>query len=109
MDCLLCDSDLAGWRQVHRHLVDAHGDAIELLPPHDDAPPVFRVGCPRCAWTFEQRLRGQRRDAAFIVEHRSEIALVAFDQLMVHWAEEHMSDTDEAATTGGDDGDGERM
>lgn len=109
MECPFCERDIGGWRPLHRHLVDEHGDAVQLESPEGDAPPEFRVGCPACGWAFAQPMRGQRRDAAFIVEHRSEISLVAFDQLLLHWAEAHVADTEEEAATGGGDGDSERV
>lgn len=73
-----------------------------------DGSPAFVVRCPSCAWEFEKVLRGQRRDEAFVAEFGKEMVLVAFDQLMVHWVEDHVADPDDNST-GDDSGDSQRV
>ena len=108
MACPFCHQRLDAWRELHRHLADEHGDVVDLQPAEADTPPSFRVVCPACAWAFVQPLRGQRRDAAFLAEHREAMSLVAFDQLMLHWVEDHAIEIEETPL-GGTGGNSERM
>jgi hypothetical protein len=109
MECPFCGSAQDEWRHLHRHLADAHADLV-VRGEDLQSRLFFHVACPRCAWRFEQPLRGRRRDAAFLEEFAREITLVAFDQLMVHWVEDHeATPTSAAPVTGGDSGDSERL
>lgn len=107
MACPFCQEPCQGWRALHRHLADAHADQVVRREDLQSGL-SFHVSCPRCGWRFEQPLRGRRRDAAFLEEFAAEITLVAFDQLMVHWIEDHAS-SDELAAMGVDSGDSERL
>jgi hypothetical protein len=107
MACPFCGTRETDWRKLHRHLADMHAGAVVR---RDDLQSglSFDVACPRCGWVFAQPLRGRRRDAAFLDEYAQEITLVAFDQLMVHWIEDHATQ-EELTAMGVDSGDSERL
>ena len=94
MDCPLCAAPIPGWHQLHRHLADVHADAVTRLERADGSL-GFAVHCRACGWSFEKVLTGQRRDDAFVAEFGREMVLVAFDQFMVHWVEDHVADSDD--------------
>lgn len=107
MDCPICATPHGGWHQLHRHLVDAHPEAVTRTEGAGGAPALV-VHCPACTWSFEKVLSGQRREEAFAAEFGREMALVAFDQLMVHWVEDHVADPDDDSM-GDESGDSQRV
>lgn len=105
MPCPYCGRPAGAWRALHEHLVTAHADRV-VVDADDGTAPVFLVSCPECPWTFRQA-QGARRGPDHLAVHHREVALVAFDQLMMHWAEEHVEA--EEASMGGAGGDSERV
>ena len=88
MNCPHCD--FAGPRmKLHRHLGEAHLDLVAT--EHDEATGKMRylVVCPTCGLKYQHAVKPRYRDRRFLEEFKTEIALVAFDQLLYHLEEKH--------------------
>lgn len=69
---------------IHRHMVDEHIDRV--VTSHDEASDKmeFAVVCPFCELRYSRQVKPRGRNPRFLEEFRSEIALVAFDQILLH-------------------------
>jgi hypothetical protein len=88
MNCPHCDfSDTR--MKLHRHLAEAHLD--QVATEYDEATGKMRyvVGCPVCGLKYQHAVKPRYRDPRFLDEFKSEIALVAFDQLLYHLEDKH--------------------
>ncbi len=88
MKCPHCDFSDSRMK-VHRHLGQAHLD--QVTTEHDPATGKMRyvVNCPFCGLKYQHAIKPRYRDPRFLEEYKSEIALVAFDQLLYHVEEKH--------------------
>lgn len=86
MRCPCCDVD-AQWRELHRHLADAHADLVRFDFRGDRS--YYVVSCPVCAASHEQAIKPRLVDPEFMNEYREEIRLVALDMLLNHVVGEH--------------------
>jgi hypothetical protein len=75
--------------QVHRHLLEAHLD--QVTTEHDQASGKMKyvIACPVCGLRYQHVVKPRYRDPRFLDEYKSEIGLVAFDQLLYHLEERH--------------------
>lgn len=96
MKCPYCEFD-APRMKLHRHLAEAHLDLVAT--EHDEATGKMRyiVTCPVCGLKYQHAVKPRFRDPRFLEEFKSEIALVAFDQLLYHLAEKHLDEDGQAA------------
>lgn len=75
--------------KVHRHLLEAHLDRVTT--EHDAATGKMKyvIACPICGLRYQHAVKPRYRDRRFLDEFKSEIGLVAFDQLLYHLEERH--------------------
>lgn len=76
-------------RQLHRHLVDAHGDVVRTEARAEEGRMLYVVTCPRCGGAIEHPVKPRWTDPGFLQEFRDEIRLVAFDLLLYHLEDAH--------------------
>jgi hypothetical protein len=83
--------------QLHRHLGAAHLD--QVITEHDAVTGKMRyvIGCPLCGLRYQHAVKPRYRDPRFLDDHKAEIALVAFDQLLYHLEEKHPAAADPPA------------
>lgn len=88
MNCPHCDFGDARMK-LHRHLVEQHLDRV--MTEHDEATGKMRyiVACPVCGLKYQHAVKPRYKDPRFLEEYKSEIALVAFDQLLYHLEDQH--------------------
>ena len=88
MRCPYCE--LAGpRRQVHRHLVDSHGETVKTEADEGQGAMAYVIVCPRCRGEIRQPVKPRWRDPGFLREFEEEIRLVAFDLLLYHLEDAH--------------------
>ena len=88
MRCPYCE--LAGpRRQVHRHLVDSHGEMVKTEADAGQGAMAYLIVCPRCGGEIRQPVKPRWRDPGFLREFEEEIRLVAFDLLLYHLEDSH--------------------
>jgi hypothetical protein len=58
---------------------------------HDDTTGKMKyvITCPVCSLRYQHAVKPRYRDPRFLDEFKSEIGLVAFDQLLYHLEERH--------------------
>ena len=88
MNCPYCDFD-GGLTAIHRHLVETHTASIITGRDEQSGKMHYSVSCPFCQADFSHRVKPRSRNPRFLEEFKTEIALVAFDQLLYHLVEEH--------------------
>ncbi|NNJ13417.1 hypothetical protein EKD04_024120 [Chloroflexales bacterium ZM16-3] len=83
MKCPFCQ-EFGERTTIHRHMLDAHMDKV--ITQHDEASGKmsFVVVCPFCGLEYSRQIKPRGRNPQFLEEFRSEIALVAFDQMLLH-------------------------
>jgi hypothetical protein len=89
--CPFCDLS-APRRQLHRHLVDAHGDRLGTEVKEAEGQMFYVVTCPSCGGRIRHQVKPRWRDPRFLEEFRPEIRLVAFDLLLLHVEDAHGGD-----------------
>ena len=85
--------------EVHAHLVDAHGEAVETWSAGSGRR-RYRISCPVCGAAHEARVKPRSADPDFLATFAREIRMVAFDMLINHVSVEHpelMTNEDEEA------------
>jgi len=88
MKCPHCDfSDTR--MKLHRHLSDAHLDLVTTELDEATGKMKYIVGCPMCGLKYQHAVKPRYKDSRFLEEYKSEIALVAFDQLLYHLEDKH--------------------
>ena len=91
MRCPYCE--LAGpRRQVHRHLVDSHGETVKTEADEAEGSMAYVLVCPRWGGEIRQPVKPRWRDPGFLREFEEEIRLVAFDLLLYHLEDAHGHD-----------------
>lgn len=75
--------------KVHRHLGQAHLDQVTTEQDEATGKMRYVVICPICGLKYQHAVKPRYKDARFLEEFKSEIALVAFDQLLYHVEEQH--------------------
>jgi len=86
--CPFCDLD-APRRQVHQHLVDAHGDLVTTEVEEGEGRMFYVIRCPDCGGDIRQQVKPRWSTPAFLDEFGREIRLVAFDLLLYHFEDAH--------------------
>lgn len=88
MKCPFCDFAESRMK-VHRHLLETHLE--QVTTEHDEATGKMRyvVTCLVCGLRYQHAVKPRYRDPRFLDEFKSEIGLVAFDQLLYHLEERH--------------------
>ncbi len=88
MKCPYCDFEDSRMK-VHHHLGQAHLDNVTT--EHDEPTGKMRyvINCPICGLKYQHAIKPRYKDPRFLEEYKSEIALVAFDQLLYHVEEKH--------------------
>ena len=87
-ECPYCD--FSGKRsELHKHLVESHGDTLGKRVDEFTGHTFFVVTCPVCNDSYEQVTKKARRDPSFVSEYEHEIRLVVFDMLLYHMQGEH--------------------
>jgi hypothetical protein len=86
--CPYCEADEPR-RQLHRHLVDAHGSHVAAVADPAQGTMAYRVVCPACGGEIRQPVKPRWRDPGFLREFEEEIRLVAFDLLLYHLEDAH--------------------
>ncbi|MEK7327088.1 MAG: hypothetical protein AAB217_17735 [Chloroflexota bacterium] len=88
MKCPHCD--FADTRmKLHRHLAEAHLDLVTTEHDEETGKMKYIVACPVCGLKYQHAVKPRYKDPRFLEEFKSEIALVAFDQLLYHLEEKH--------------------
>lgn len=87
MSCPYCE-EVGGLTEIHHHLSQAHLESIGMQMT-DDGKQTYNVSCPFCEFEHVHPVNPRGRNPRFMEEFRSEIALVAFDQLLYHVLQEH--------------------
>jgi len=93
---------------IHRHMIDNHADMVQTEYDEEAEKMRYIIACPLCPLKYQHRVKPRYRDPRFLEEFRTEIATVAFDQLLYHLAKEHgeeigfemPEDSEEADETG---------
>ncbi len=75
--------------KLHRHLRDGHLDLVTTELDETTGKMKYIVGCPVCGLKYQHAVKPRYKDPRFLEEYKSEIALVAFDQLLYHLEEKH--------------------
>jgi len=88
MKCPYCDQ-VGGLMATHRHLIDVHLEMVETQYDEEAAKMYYLVPCPFCGLKYRHPVKPRRRDTHFLEEFKSEIAMVAFDQLLYHLLQQH--------------------
>jgi hypothetical protein len=88
MRCPFCQYE-ASRGDIHGHLADDHGDAVEMWTDADSGKMRYRVACPLCDEAHEARIKPRSHDPEFLKTFEHEIRLVAFDMLLNHLEAEH--------------------
>lgn len=88
MRCPYCEVD-GPRRQIHRHLVDAHGGAVATEANDAEGRMSYVIACPRCGGEIRHQIKPRWKDPAFLKEFEQEIRLVAFDLLLFHLEDAH--------------------
>ncbi len=89
MRCPWCGTE-ASPRVLHRHLVDAHGDAVAVVA--DGGRSRYETTCPLCDAHLGRTVKPFAHDPGFVDEHREQVLLVAFDVLVHHLLVAHDAD-----------------
>jgi len=88
MTCPFCAT--SGPRgQIHRHLVDIHGEAVMTEADEAEGRMSYTVACPQCGGEIRHRVKPRWADPGFLKEFEQEIRLVAFDLLLLHFEDTH--------------------
>jgi len=74
---------------THRHLIDTHLEQVTTQEDEEKGQMFYLVPCPFCGLKYRHRLKPRNRNPRFIEEFKSEIAMVAFDQLLYHVLQKH--------------------
>ncbi len=91
MKCPFCSFE--GTRNAtHGHLADEHGEAVRAWAEEESGRLYYAVKCPLCRVEIKRHLKPRWSDPAFITEFWPEIKLVAFDQLLHHYAWTHSTE-----------------
>ena len=88
MKCPYCDS-VGGLATTHRHLLEAHLEMVTTEREEETNRMQYRVACPFCEEMYQRQVNPRSRNPRFLEEFKTEIALVAFDQMLYHILEKH--------------------
>lgn len=88
MKCPYCDA-VGGLTATHRHMVDTHLEMVTTEQDEAASQMRYIVACPFCEDRYEQQVNPRGRNPRFLAEFRTEIAMVAFDQMLYHILEQH--------------------
>jgi hypothetical protein len=88
VNCPFCETD-GSRRQIHRHLLDAHGAVVKTEVDDAEGRMSYAVACPRCGGEIRHQVKPGWRDPGFLSEFGQEIRLVAFDLLLYHLEDAH--------------------
>jgi len=91
MRCPYCEKK-GGLVVIHRHLVDTHLDMVATQRDETSDKMYYLVPCPFCGLKYRQKLKPRNRNPRFTEEYRTQIGMVAFDQLLYHLLQKHAPD-----------------
>lgn len=77
---------------LHRHLVDAHAEAVATETREVEGRMFYLVRCPRCGGEIRHQVKPRWDDPGFLDEFGREIRMVAFDLLLLHLEDAHSDD-----------------
>lgn len=75
--------------EVHRHMVDAHPERVEMWTDETTGRMRYRVACPCCGADYKHRVKPRSRDPSFLTTFAAEVRMVGFDMLLNHMTAEH--------------------
>lgn len=88
LKCPYCGEEInINW--IHRHLIDNHTDSVETEYDEETQKMRYIIACPLCPLKYQHKVKPRYRDPNFLEEFKTEIATVAFDQLLYHLVKEH--------------------
>jgi len=93
LKCPYC-SVRGGLMETHRHLLDNHVDQVQTILDAESGKMQYLLDCPFCELDYMQEVNPRGRNPRFLEEFKSEIAMVAFDQLLYHIIQEHPAQVD---------------
>lgn len=88
MKCPYCDT-VGGLTATHRHLLEAHLEMVATERNEETNQMQYKVTCPFCEDMYQRQVKPRSRNPHFLEEFKTEIALVAFDQMLYHILEKH--------------------
>lgn len=91
MRCPYCDVK-GGLVAIHRHLIDDHLEKVTTQRDETSEKMYYLVPCPFCGLKYRHKLKPRNRNPRFTEEYRTQIGMVAFDQLLYHVLQKHPLD-----------------
>jgi DNA-directed RNA polymerase subunit RPC12/RpoP len=91
MTCPYCGFEAAR-RPLHRHLADAHSEAVGTEISEAEGQMFYVIACPSCGGRIRHQVKPRWTDPDFVREFGQEIRLVAFDLLLYHLEDAHSDD-----------------
>jgi uncharacterized Zn-finger protein len=88
MKCPYCDA-VGGLTTTHRHMVDTHLEMVTTEQVEAANQMRYTVACPFCEDRYQRQVNPRGRNPRFLEEFKTEIAMVAFDQMLYHILEQH--------------------
>lgn len=88
LKCPYCGAEY-NINDIHRHMIDNHADMVETEYDEETEKMRYIIACPICPLKYQHQVKPRYRDPRFLQEFKTEIATVAFDQLLYHLAKEH--------------------
>jgi hypothetical protein len=74
--------------------VDTHGGAVTTEVDDAEGRMSYVIACPRCDGVIRHQVKPRWRDPGFLKEFEQEIRLVAFDLLLLHFEDAHLTPTE---------------
>ncbi len=74
---------------THRHMLDTHLEMVTTNRDEETNKMEYMVACPYCEDLYQRQVNPRNRNPRFLEEFKSEIAMVAFDQMLYHILEQH--------------------
>jgi len=88
MQCPYCET-VGGLTIIHRHLIDTHLEMVTTKRDEANNQMRYTVVCPFCEDQYQRQIKPRGRNPRFLEEFKTEIAMVAFDQMLYHILEKH--------------------
>jgi len=74
---------------IHRHLIEVHLEMVSTQRDENSEKIYYLVPCPFCGLKYRHQLKPRNRNPRFTEEYRTQIGMVAFDQLLYHVLQKH--------------------
>ncbi len=88
MKCPYCDA-VGGLTITHRHMIVTHLERVTTKRNEETNEMQYTVVCPYCEDMYQRQVNPRSRNPRFLEEFKTEIAMVAFDQMLYHILEQH--------------------